>query len=245
LPGTDEWQPSDRRDGAGHRRARSGGAVIAEQVAGRVRALGRDARQPEKRGRIIVLAGLAVVVLLAAIGAWSGWFSSGGDTASPPAANSPAPASQGPLIPVQQYKENGIAVNVPQGWTRSPGGSYVDFIDPAATGNSGRKVRINVEASTATPDTFLNSAENQLKKPAVCPTPYNRAALKDAPLAGKPGGQLEYTCGAAPTMRHGISQVVIVDKTAYYFYLTVPDSQFAVSKVIFDEMIRSFTFVSA
>ncbi len=248
LPGTDEWQPSDRRDGAGRRRARSGGALIAQQMAGRARelgrTLGRDAPHPEKRPRVIVLAGLAAVVLLAAIGAWSGWFSGQDDpSVPPPAANSTAPRSQGPLIPVQQYKDNGISINVPDGWTRTPGGSYVDFIDPTASNN--RKVRINVEASSATPATFLASAENQLKKPNVCPAPYTQVGLRDSPLAGQPGGQLEYTCGAEGAMRHGISQVVIVNKTAYYFYLTAPDSKFADSKVIFDEMIRSFAFASA
>jgi hypothetical protein len=41
-------------------------------------------------------------------------------------------------------------------------------------------------------------------------------------------------------MRHGIWGAVIVDGKAYHFYLTVPDAQFAASKVIFDEMVRSF-----
>jgi eukaryotic-like serine/threonine-protein kinase len=244
LPGTDEWQPSETRQGAGRRRARSGGAVMAEQMAGRVKALGREAGRPNNRGRVVVLAGLAAVVLLAAVGAWSGWFSGGANSAAPPSANSTVAAtSQAPLIAVQQYKDHGIVMNVPQGWTRSAGTTYVDFLDPVS--NSGRKVRINIDAFTSTADKFLASAENQLKRPSICPAPYKRAGLTDAQLAGKPGGQLEYTCGSAPSMRHGIGQVVVVGGTAYYFYLTVPDSQFAASRVIFEEMVRSFQFVAA
>jgi hypothetical protein len=215
---------------------------MAEQMAGRVRALGREASKPNNRGRVIVLAGLATVVLLGAVGAW--WFSGGTSSPPPPSANSVVPsASQAPLIPVQQYKDHGIALNVPKDWARSGSGTFVDFVDP--TKDSGRKVRINIDASSATANQFLVSAENQLKKPAVCPSPYKRAGLTDAQLAGKPAGQLEYTCGNAPTMRHGIGQVAIVSGTAYYFYLTVPDSQFAASKVIFEEMVRSFQFVAA
>ena len=35
----------------------------------------------------------------------------------------------------------------------------------------------------------------------------------------------------------------MVDGKAYHFYLTVPDARFADSKIIFDEMVRSFQFV--
>jgi hypothetical protein len=217
---------------------------MAEQMAGRVRALGREAGRPNNRGRVIVLAGLATVVLLAAVGAWSGWFSGGTRNATPPSANSPAAATTPPpLIPVQQYKDHGIVMNVPQGWTRSASGKYVDFVDPDSA--SARKVRITIDAYSSTADKFLASAESQLKKPSVCPAPYKRTGLTDAQLSGKPAEQLEYTCGAAPSMRHGIGQVVVVSGTAYYFYLTVPDSQFAASKVIFEEMVRSFQFVAA
>jgi eukaryotic-like serine/threonine-protein kinase len=244
LPGTDEWQPSDRRDGAGRRRARSGGAVMAEQVADRVRTLGQQAAQPDKRPRVIVLAGLAAVVLIAAIGAWSGWFSD--DSGKPPPVSvSQGPASDKPLIAVQAYKDKGIALNVPEGWTKNDTGAYVDFTDPTSTAANNRKVRINIAPATSTAEQYLLTAENQLKKPNVCPAPYHQVGLTNVQVAGKPAGQLEYTCGAAPSMRHGIGRVVIVDGTGYYFYLTVPDDQFATSKVIFDEMVRSFQFVSA
>lgn len=243
LPGTDEWQPSEGQREAGRRRARSGGAIMAEQMAGRVKALGREARQPANRTRTAIFAGIAVVVLLGAVGALSGWLSGGTDAAAqPPTATATPPTTPMALLPVQEYKDHGIALNVPKDWTRSAAGTYVDFVDPASNGT--RKVRINIDDYSASPEKFLASAEAQLKKPNVCPSPYKRAGLTDAPLTGKPGGQLEYTCGAAASMRHGIGQVVVVNNKAYYFYLTVPDSQFAESKVIFQEMVRSFQFLA-
>lgn len=35
----------------------------------------------------------------------------------------------------------------------------------------------------------------------------------------------------------------MVDGKVYHFYLSVPDTRFDESKVIFDEMVRSFQFV--
>jgi hypothetical protein len=142
-----------------------------------------------------------------------------------------------PLIPVQEYRDNrGIVLNVPKDWKRSNGGSYVDFTDPAG----GRKVRINVENASGNAQKFLQSAESGLKSPSRCPSPYHRVGLKAAPLAGRDGAELEYTCGSADGMRHGIWRAVVVDGKAYHFYLTVPDAHFAESKVIYDEMVRSF-----
>jgi len=145
----------------------------------------------------------------------------------------------GPLIAIQEYRDRGIAVNVPKDWKKSGSGSYVDFSDPAG----GRKIRINIEAASGTAQRFFQTAETGLKKPSICPSPYKRVALVDAKLAGKDGAQLEYTCGSSNGMRHGIWRAVVVDGKAYHFYLTVPDTQFADSKIIFDEMTRSFAFV--
>jgi len=240
LPGSDDWQRSapPRREGVGRRRARSSGAVMADQVASRVRALSREARQPTTRARVIVGAGLVAVLALAGIGAMSGWFA-GHANPGAPGATTPAPSADTPLIAVQEFRERGIAVNVPKDWERSDNGSYVNFTDPAG----GRKIRINIEAASGTAQRFFQTAETGLKKPSICPSPYKRVALVDAKLAGKDGAQLEYTCGSGNGMRHGIWRAVVVDGKAYHFYLTVPDPQFADSKIIFDEMTRSFAFV--
>jgi hypothetical protein len=244
--GRDDWHTTAARpDGHGRRRARSGGVMMAGQMADRVKALGHQAGDSRRRSVLIIAIGLVVVVALGTIGALSGWFASGPDTPSTTTSNGPGPASAAPtpLIAVQEYRDRGIEVNVPKNWTKSGSGTYVDYADPASNGT--RKIRINITDSTGTAQGFLSSAEANLKKPSVCPTPYKRLGLVDTQLAGKAGAQLEYTCGNAPSMRHGIWDVIISGGKAYSFYLTVPDDQFAESKVIFEEMVHSFQLIAS
>jgi hypothetical protein len=231
--------PEPRRDYGGRRRAPS----TADQLAGRIRAVGRDASTPGNKTRMIVAVVLVVIVLAGAAVLLKGVLggSSAGPTAHGPSGQPSATAAT-PLIPVQEYVDDrGISVNVPKDWTKSATSSYVDFVEP---GGTGRKIRINVEPTTSDATKFLTTAETGLKKPTICPTPYNRVNLVDSQLAKQPAAQLEYTCGTGDGKRHGIWQAVVVDGKAYHFYLTVPDARFDESKVIFDEMVRSFHFVS-
>ncbi len=220
---------------AGRRRAPSGGAVLAD----RVRALGHDVRRSQHRSRLVMAGGLVLLLLIVGIGAWSGWFSpSSTDTPSGPQAS--GPVSSTPLIEAQEYRDRGIAVNVPAGWTRKDVGSYVDYSDPADS----RRIRINIEPSAATALAFMQTAENGLKDPARCPAPYGQVHLKEVPMAGQTGAELEYTCGEGDGKRHGIWRAVVRAGNAYHFFLTVPDSRFEESKVIFAEMVRSFQFIA-
>ena len=229
-----------RREHIGRRRARSSSSVLTEQVAGRVRALGREAGAGRNRARLVVAAGLVSLIVVVGIAAWSAWFS---DESAPPdgpgASGSAASAPATPLIDAQEYRDRGIAVNVPKAWTRSGAGSYVDFTDPA----SARWIRINIEQTGATAMQFLRNAETGLQNPSRCAAPFTEVGLREAELAGRPAAELEYTCGTGDTKRHGIWRAVVVDGSAYHFYLTVPDARFAESKIIFDEMVRSFQFV--
>jgi hypothetical protein len=214
---------------------------LAEQVAGRVRALGRDAAAPRNRSRVVVTASLvALIGLLVVIAAWTGWLSDDGTPSSPPAASAdPSSAPETPLIEAQEYRDRGIAVNVPKGWNRTAGGSYVDYTDPA----SARWVRINIEPANVTATKFLQNAEAGLRNPTRCPAPFAEVGLREATLAGQPAAELEYTCGDGDSKRHGIWRAIVRNGNAYHFYLTVPDARFADSKIIFDEMVRSFQFV--
>jgi hypothetical protein len=56
---------------------------------------------------------------------------------------------------------------------------------------------------------------------------------------------LEYTCGSGPSGRHGLWGVVLTGGKAYSFYLTTKESQFAASKPIFDEMIKTYSLQSS
>jgi serine/threonine protein kinase len=245
LPAPDNWHPPEPyRDGVGRRRARSSSAVMAEQAARRVKALGREAAMPQNRTRAVVAISLVVVLglVLAGVGVMSGWFSGTSAAPPPPHATSAGPTvtpTPTPLIAVQQYADRGISVNVPKDWNRSGSGSYVDYTEPGTT----RKIRINIEDySGSTAQKFLQNAESGLKTRS-CTQPYKRVALTDTTMAGKAAAQLEYNCGSGSSMRHGIWNAIVQNGKAYHFYLTVPDAQFADSKVIFDEMVRSFQFV--
>lgn len=246
---TDEWL-ADEADAArdtdglgiprttGARRYRGAGGGLVDRVSTGLLSLRRRIRRTDARSRLIVGGGLAVLLTLTAVGAYTGWFSgTTGPPSDPPASTAPASATPGPGFAVQQFTDaRGITLNVPKDWTRSGASSYVDFTDP--TGK--RKIRINVENASGTAQKFLQGAEAGLKSPSRCPSPYQRVDLREVDLAGQPAAELEYTCGRNDDMRHGLWRAVIRDGKAYHFYLTVPDSSFAENRVIYDEMVRSF-----
>jgi hypothetical protein len=179
-------------------------------------------------------AALAVVVLLVLVFSLAG---GGGDSGTAPEAGtqSQVPAS----FQTQDYTGRGITVKVPKDWKRSASGSWVDYYDPA---DAKRKVRILVEASNGTPSSFLDVAENGLKTRSTnCPKPYKRVSLDKTTITGQSGAVLEYTCGSGDDGRHGLWGAVISDKHAYSFYLTTKETQFADSRAIFDEMLKTYT----
>jgi hypothetical protein len=160
--------------------------------------------------------------------------------ATPQAKASAAPSA--PPVAVQQHRDQrGFQVNVPKEWERKPASSYVDYVDPADTS---RRVRINVETTSASASTFAKAAENRLMNtPSSCAAPYARVAFReDVTLAGQPAVVLEYTCGSGEQMRHAMWLFRVQGGKAYSFFLTVPDPRFGESRPIFDEMVRSFTF---
>jgi eukaryotic-like serine/threonine-protein kinase len=184
-------------------------------------------------------AGLAVVVLLVLVSSLVG----GGDEQPPrtrqPVAQAPVPVA----AETQEYKDRGITVNVPKGWRRSASGNWVDYSDPK---DAKRKVRILVESSNGTPTSFLSIAENTLKtRSTSCPKPFTRVGVTPTPIAGQDGAVLEYTCGTGTSARHGLWGAVVTDGKAYSFYLTTKESQFADSKPIFDEMLRTYALQSS
>jgi eukaryotic-like serine/threonine-protein kinase len=192
------------------------------------------------RARLGVAAGVAVALVAALVTA--GVLLAGGSPRAKPPTGRASPSADRPLLDdVQTYRdaERGFSVNVPKGWTRSGSSSYVDFTDPR---DRGRRIRINVEnAGSSDARQFLQVAERGLHNPKVCATPFQEVALRDdVQLAGRPAAELEYRCGQGEQVRHGIWRAVVLDGRSYHFYLTVPDTAFDTSKVIYDEMVRSF-----
>jgi hypothetical protein len=184
---------------------------------------------------------LAVVVVLVLVFSLAG--GGGNKTTPPPDAQPAAGQDTAPAFETQAYNDRGISVKVPKGWTRKAAGSWVDYADPQ---DAKHKVRILVENSTATPSAFLGIAENTLKtKSTSCPKPYNRVNLTKTTISGKNGAVLEYTCGTGDAGRHGLWGAVVTGGKAYSFYMTSTEAQFAGSKPIFDEMIKTYTLQSA
>jgi len=179
--------------------------------------------------------GAAVIAVVLVI------VTAGGPGGSPPVAQpstGPSASAAAPGFPVQSFHDpRGITINVPAAWKEQKAASYTNFYDPA---NSNRRLRINVEASGRnTPSQFLAIAEHSLKTRGSCPG-YQRVAVADTTLDGRVAAQLEYTCGSGADMRHGLWAVTTENAHAYHFYLTVPETDFATAKPIFNEMVSSF-----
>jgi hypothetical protein len=187
-------------------------------------------------------AGAVAVVLLAGVLGLTALFDDGVQQSSRTVAKPSAAPSA--ATDVQEHRDQrGFAVNVPKDWQQKKpaSGSYVDYVDPA---NGDRRIRINVEAAGATPAQFAEVAEGYLRSHAnVCEAPYQRVALRsDVQLAALPAAEWEYTCGSGDRLRHGIWRALAQNGKAYTFYLSVPDSVFAQSRPIYDEMVRSYRF---
>ncbi|MCU7726726.1 protein kinase [Actinoplanes sp. KI2] len=220
-------------------------AAMVEKAVGSVKeAVGKAVAtfQGWPRNKQLIAGGgaLAVVVLLVLLVSLTG----GGDKApTTPVAQPTGGQDPAPSFATQAYRDRGISVQVPKGWTRKAGGSYVDYIDPA---DAKRKVRILVEKGNGTASSFLGVAERNLRKNAAsCPGPYNQVGLTKTTISGKDGAVLEYTCGSGDDSRHGMWGAVLTGGKAYSFFVTSSEAQFADSKPIFDELIKTYTLTDA
>jgi hypothetical protein len=193
--------------------------------------------------RLAAAGGLAVLLVVAAFAL----LRDGDDPASsPPPTAGPQPTSAAAAaFATRAEAARGLTVNVPADWQRkTSGGVWVDFVDPA---DADRKVRILVENSSADPSKFLQSASSRLRQNAAgnCARPYNQVGLTQVEQSGQPAAELEYTCGSGASMRHGVWRAVVTGGKAYSFFLTTPDSRFAESRPVFDEMVRTFEVTAA
>ena len=232
-------QTTERREHVGRRRAPTRTSMLIDDLSVRARAVRRAVTAPRNRSRVIVVGGLVTILLVVGVAAWSGAFGGNDGNPPPPQTGASSSPSAGPLIEVQEFRERGIAVNVPIGWARGGANSYVDYADP----DSLRWVRINIEPTSTDAMQFLRNAESGLRDPSRCPAPFAEVVLQEVPLGGLGGAELEYTCGDGEAKRHGIWRAVVRDGTVYHFYLTAPEALFADSRIVYDEMVRSFAFV--
>nr|MDT0657982.1 serine/threonine-protein kinase [Micromonospora sp. DSM 115978] len=224
--------------------AAGGKALLDRALVGAKRTGGNAVQTVKGWPRNLQLAaagGVAVALLLGAVLLLNGPDQ---EPTPPPQAAPTSAAPVGAAFETQAYAEKGLSVNVPAGWKRATGQSYVDFTDPD---DSGRRVRIIVEDFGGTQALrWAEIAENGLEsRSRTCAKPYNQISMTEAELAGRPGAEFEYTCGSGDNMRHGVWRMVPHSGKAYSFYLTTTDSRFEESRAIFDEMVRSFELTAA
>jgi hypothetical protein len=240
APWTEVDAPPPGRRTVGRRRAKQPGMM--GDIAGGARNLGQRVKRAPAKVRIAAAAGVLVVLALAGTLVLTGVFSGpdgAGAAPGPSAGTTAEPASKALYSGVKKVSHRGITVNVPADWSKSTAGSYADFVE------GDRKVRINVEPAGTSSESFFRAAEAQLKKkPDICPA-YQRVALRDIAMGGHDGSELEYTCGEGDQQRHGLWAAVVQGGKAYEFFLSVPEPELADSKVIYQEMVRSFTLTAS
>jgi hypothetical protein len=216
-------------------------------IAVGARSLGQRVKRAPKRIRVVAMAGIAVALVAAGAIVLTGALSGpDGAGATPGAPNSGSSANGKPLYGgVKKYSGRGMSLNVPDGWKK--GGTadgYVDFTDPES-GDIARRVRLNVEDAGGSAADFFEVAEGIVKKNSdTCPA-YQRVAMRGVTLDGRDGSELEFTCGEGGAQRHGLWSAVVEGGKAYQFSLSVPEAELADSKVIYDEMVRSFALTAA
>ncbi|SCF37069.1 Serine/threonine protein kinase [Micromonospora viridifaciens] len=187
-----------------------------------------------RKVQLAAAGGVAVLLLLITVIA----LNSGDETVPPVAGPTPTVTVEAPPVEMQEQTVKGITIKVPKGWKRQTGGVFVDYVDPE---DSGRKVRILAEGWSGSSISWAEFASRNLRdKSKSCAKPYEELAMSEPDLAGKPAAEFEYTCGEGDSKRHGVWRGVVQDGKVYSFYLTSNDADFAASKPIFDEMVRSF-----
>ncbi|MBE1486974.1 protein kinase domain-containing protein [Plantactinospora soyae] len=198
-----------------------------------------------RKMQLAAAGGVAAVLLISVVAlSLGGGDDPEGSTTPPPQAGTSPGAAVPATFATKPHAERGVAINVPKDWKKATPkrAVYIDYTDPDG---SGRRVRVLVEDFKGDESRrWAEIAENGLKSSKTCAKPYQQLGLTDEELGGKPAAQLEYTCGPDGEQRHGIWRGTVQGGKVYSFYLTTPSERFDESKVIFEEMVRSFKLTS-
>jgi serine/threonine protein kinase len=229
MPGTVVMSPGAKRKATMDKviqGTRDGAGRVADTVKGWSR----------KQQLIAGGGALAVILVLVLVVSLGG----GGGKTPPPDALAAGGAQQDqPAVATQAYKgDSGVAVQVPKGWTRAAGGTYVDYVNPD---DKNEKVRVLVEPGSISPRKFADStAPGTLKKSKNCAKPFEQLDTKDVDISGHAGAEFQYTCGTGDAKRHGIWRMTTLNGKMYSFYLTTEESRFAASKKYYDKMVETY-----
>jgi hypothetical protein len=202
----------------------------------------RNGARPDRTGAaILVVLGLVVVLLVAAvIGARALLGGSSGSTYRD-GSNSPSASPTGSAsMPAgfRRYEHpGGFSVAVPQRWT--PVQRRTGVIDVQEPGSS-RFLRLIRADSSASAQSQLASAEPGFINPDH--PGYRRLRLEKVPYRGYDSADWEFTFSFSTggTLRHVLYRAVVVHGASYGLYLSAPDSEWSPSRRIFDVAVSTF-----
>jgi eukaryotic-like serine/threonine-protein kinase len=192
-------------------------------------------RRLSPRARLGLAGGLAAVVLAATLGAATVFSGN----SQPRATVTQRPSPTGPPFPVQAFSDSlhGFALDVPAGWKKQASGTYYDFVDPA---DRNRTLRVNVERAGGSAADFIKAVAKEQARPGKCGPSFTEIAERDVMLAGRPAAELEYICSQGGDVQHVLWRATVLGGKAYEFRLTVADSRFTESRVIYDHAVESY-----
>lgn len=215
----DPWRPARPAPvRPGHRRARPGRR-------------GGGVRWALAVALVIVLAGLAV--------AGRFYFTQDRTVTTSP---SPSRSAVGqPVTPAGYFRFEhpaGFSVAIPDGWTQEvvqPSG-IIQFRDPQDAIGGGRFLRLYAAPANRTMQEYFATADrtNKVELPG-----YQLISIGGSTAGTRQSMDWEFT-HRRPVDRHVIDRGFILDGTAYSFYLSTREDQFAASKHILDASTASF-----
>lgn len=192
---------------------------------------------PEQRRRLgpwlvaAGAAGVAVLLVIIAVGAASGWFSGKPDEHRTTPASTHTDAGQ----PIRDDSV-GYTASLPKAWQSAGNAKYADPQDKTAWIQFLHR-GINVSSAR-----FLRGAGNGLAKNGAYRNYHEIGLNRGVTMAGQSAAELEYTLTDAKTgqRRHGIWRVTVRNGSTYEVYMSVPQDLFKKDKPVFDQAVKSF-----
>jgi len=202
---------------------------------------GRAAGRQRRSGPVALAIGL--IIVLAGLAAASGYYltraqnQTPGPTASPTGAAVPAP-------PAGYFRFNhprGFSIAIPNGWQKEVSDSgIIQFRDPGDNAGGGRFLRLlAAKTSSADMEGYFEAREPATRAGIEG---YRLVRIDPSRVGARDSGDWEFT-HTREANRHVLERGFIIDGTAYSFYLSTREEQFASSTHVLDDSAGSFALI--
>ncbi|MDP9240668.1 MAG: serine/threonine protein kinase [Actinomycetota bacterium] len=132
----------------------------------------------------------------------------------------------------------GFSIKVPKGWRQlARNGDSIDFLES----RDGRFLRLTVTQAGGHDITELLAGNDRERETKT--SDYQKVGIRTVQVAGRPGGEWEFTYTFRGKDRHVVDRGLVVDRTWYSFYLSTREDQMAASRDIVAAIADSFTVV--